>query len=239
MSARNSNRSLLGLVFVLIGTFLFLRFFDLIPFFVPGYLFSWKTILMVLGVVLMLSSRDKSTGLIIFLVGAAFLTGDVFGWRFRDLVRFVIPAVIIIIGLSMLLPKNIRGGRKKEWSRFPESNLEADKLDEFNIFSGQKKSVSSKNFNGGEITCIFGGTELNFRDAVLSEGENVLEVTCIFGGCTIFVPEDWTVKFKPTAIFGGFSDERVKRNPYLVSDPNKVLIIEGVVIFGGGEVKTA
>jgi predicted membrane protein len=193
---------------------------------------------MVLGVVLMLSSRDKSTGLILFIIGAAFLTGDLFGWKFRDLVKFVIPGVIILIGISLIFPRNFFKS-KKHTRRFNVSNQETDRLDDLNIFSGQKKTVSSKNFTGGEITCIFGGTELNLKDAVLAEGNNVLEVTCIFGGCSIFVPEDWTVKFKPTAIFGGFSDERIKRNPYLVSDPNKVLIIEGVIIFGGGEIKTA
>jgi len=238
MSSKNSNRTLLGLIFIMVGSFLFLRFFDLVPFFVPSYFISWKTILMVLGIVLMLSSRDKSTGLILFLIGAAFLSGEIFGWRFRDLVKFVIPGIIVLIGISLIFPRGYFK-KKKTGERFFEVAEDTDRLNDFNIFSGQKKKVTSQKFSGGEVTCIFGGNEINLKDAVLSEGEHVLEVTCIFGGCTIYVPEDWTVKFKPTTVFGGFSDERVKRNPYLVSDPNKVLVIEGVIVFGGGEVKTA
>ncbi len=238
MSSKNSSRALLGLIFILIGSFLFLRFFDLIPFFVPTYVFSWKTILVVLGIILMLSSREKSTGLILFLIGAAFLSGDALGWKFKELVKFVIPGTMLLVGISLIFPRGYFR-RNKERGGFFEGNEETDRLEDFNIFSGQKKKVSSKNFSGGEVVCIFGGTELNLRDAVLSEGENVLEVICIFGGCSIFVPEDWTVKFKPTAVFGGFSDERIKRNPYLVSNPNKVITIEGVIIFGGGEIKTA
>jgi hypothetical protein len=41
------------------------------------------------------------------------------------------------------------------------------------------------------------------------------------------------------ALFGGFSDERYKRNPQLLKDPEKVLVIKGVVLFGGDEIKIA
>jgi hypothetical protein len=37
------------------------------------------------------------------------------------------------------------------------------------------------------------------------------------------------------SLFGGFSDNR--RN--VKADSNKVLIVKGLVIFGGGEIKTA
>jgi hypothetical protein len=40
-----------------------------------------------------------------------------------------------------------------------------------------------------------------------------------------------------TAIFGGFSDKR-ERMHNLVYDQNTMLIIKGVAIFGGGEVKS-
>ena len=72
----------------------------------------------------------------------------------------------------------------------------------------------------------------------LADGDNVLEIIAIFGGTTLIVPNDWRVNLDILPIFGGFGDKRIK-------DPNKTflegrsLIIKGVVLFGGGEIKTS
>ena len=60
----------------------------------------------------------------------------------------------------------------------------------------------------------------------------------MFGGGTFYVPSDWSVKADVTAVFGGFSDKR-RTNIENTTDPEKVLHIKGMVLFGGGEIKTA
>ena len=113
---------------------------------------------------------------------------------------------------------------------------EVDFIDEFNIFSGSEKKISIKNFRGGTITSIFGGSDIDMTDAELSGETNVIEIFYMFGGSTIIVPNDWVVLNKVTSIFGGFSDKR-KVTTSNTRDTKKTLIIKGMIMFGGGEIK--
>jgi len=56
----------------------------------------------------------------------------------------------------------------------------------------------------------------------------------VFGGASLIIPPDWNVKSDVLNLFGGFSD---KRRTSQVNN-NKTLTIKGVVIFGGGELKS-
>ena len=59
----------------------------------------------------------------------------------------------------------------------------------------------------------------------------------MFGGTTIVVPNDWNIVMNVTSIFGGFSNKSVK-DPNANVDLSRTLIIKGLVVFGGGELKT-
>ena len=103
-------------------------------------------------------------------------------------------------------------------------------------FGGREIVVDSKDFKGGKLTAILGGSSIDLRNANLSEGENVLDIFTLFGGASLLVPQDWTIKVEVFSIFGGFGDKRnssVKVMPH----PNKVLIVKGFVMFGGGDIK--
>lgn len=236
METSTSNRKFLGMLFLILGGILLLRFMNILPFNIPYYFFSWKTILIALGVLLIFTERSKTTGIILFSIGAIFLARDIFRVDFRDMMQVAIPVLLLVVGLVFLMPRRSRP--KRDYSAVSNQDV-AGNLDEVNIFAGGNKFIHSDNFQGGEITCIFGGTELNFRHADLSAGNNVLDVTCIFGGCTLYVPEDWTVRIDTSNIFAGFTDSRYKKNVGLATNPDKVLYIKGVLIFGGGEIKTA
>ncbi len=236
MKTNSSRRVLAGLILITIGAILLMRWLGVLPFTLPFYVFSWQMILIILGVVLMLTEKNKSTGLILFVIGAVFLSQNIFGVGLREVIQVAIPIVFLIVGIYILMPR-----KKYPKSRFNkiESDDAMDSIDEVNIFSGGNKNINSRNFKGGEVTCIFGGSELSFKNADLARGVNVVDVTCIFGGFTFYVPEDWTVKTESTVLFAGFSDARAKSNPNLVTDPEKVLLIRGTLLFGGGEIKPA
>jgi hypothetical protein len=95
--------------------------------------------------------------------------------------------------------------------------------------------VTAKNFQGGKATAVFGGVELDFRDADI-ETEAMLEVNCIFGGIEIRVPETWHVHSRSLPVFGGYEDKTRQ-----VGDPAagnaKTLIVTGMVVFGGVEIR--
>ena len=117
------------------------------------------------------------------------------------------------------------------------SRVNKDKIDDVSIFGGGTKIISSNNFQGGNITAIFGGSEINLINCQLAEGENVLDVLCVFGGTTIILPKEWNIVINVTSILGGFSNKAI-RNPSIVIDQTRTLHIKGLAMFGGGEVKT-
>jgi predicted membrane protein len=118
-----------------------------------------------------------------------------------------------------------------------DQNLTRDKIDDVAIFGGGNKIITSENFRGGNVTAVFGGSEINLMNCKLAEGENVVDMLCIFGGSTLIIPSDWNVIVSVTSIMGGFSNKIVK-NPARVTDTTRSLHIKGLALFGGGEVKS-
>ena len=114
---------------------------------------------------------------------------------------------------------------------------ETDRIDDVAIFGGGHKFISSDNFQGGNVTAIFGGSEIDLTRCKMAPGKHVLEVTAIFGGTTLIVPKEWNIIINVLPLFGGFSHKGM-RGPNVVINPESTLIIKGVVIMGGGEIKT-
>ena len=101
------------------------------------------------------------------------------------------------------------------------------------VFGGCERRVATPNFQGGRATAVFGGIELDFRDADM-EAEAILEINCIFGGVEIRVPESWHVHSRSLPVFGGYEDKtRQPTNP----GKTKTLIVTGMIVFGGVEIK--
>jgi predicted membrane protein len=107
-------------------------------------------------------------------------------------------------------------------------------LDVVTIFGNVKKLVYSKNFKGGDIVSIFGGTEINLTQADFN-GEIVIELVQIFAGAKIIVPPHWQIRSEMVAVFGGIED---KRNPQANYDTDKVVVLNGTTFFGGIEIRS-
>ncbi len=102
-----------------------------------------------------------------------------------------------------------------------------------NVFSGTRRTIISKKFKGGDIANIFGGTEIDLSRADIS-GTVTLDVTNIMGGISLAIPPNWQVIYKCTCIMGGTDD---RRRSGLRHDPNKTLILTGVVLMAGVEIR--
>lgn len=83
------------------------------------------------------------------------------------------------------------------------------------------------------VNCIFGGVDLDYRTAVLTQREVVLNVSCIFGGVDLVIPPGVRVESSVSAILGGVD---APGNDTL--DPQAPVIrITGFVLFGGIGIK--
>jgi len=264
-SPQKTNGHLIGGVILLsIGLFFLLKNFNVLSPEVTYYLFSWKTLLIGIGIVNIALARNHVAGIILIAIGTFFWLPDWFDLSIRAGQLFW-PVVIIIIGLVLLLKKpgsheHPRKHWKKKWDKRPLDpkkpnqgndnnedssegnsgfNSEQEYIDDVAIFSGSTKKVNTLNFRGGRMTAIFGGSEVDLSRSRLAPGENILNVFFMFGGSEIVVPSDWNVVIEATPVFGGFSDERYVSKDLQMNDENKsVLIIKGLVIFGGAELKS-
>jgi len=227
------KRLVLGIALVFLGVVLLGDNYDLFDFLDWRFreaLFSWMTLLIFIGGVLFLTRPNKGPGIILMIIGTVFFIDYVINFEFNwsDLW----PLAFILVGVLFLLR-----GRFSQKGRDSLGKTDMDHLDDVSIFGGGDKVVSSDNFKGGKVTSIFGGSEYDMTQARLSGGTNVIDVFAMFGGSSFTVPDDWNVRVEVTAIFGGFTDKR-KRDPNEIPDPRKELFVKGIVLFGGGEVKS-
>lgn len=115
-----------------------------------------------------------------------------------------------------------------------EPTSTTDRVDSFVAFGGAEIASHSKHFEGGSVGSVFGGTELDLRDAELAP-EAELDVISVFGGTEIFVPYGWRVEMRGMPIFGGF--ENATKNDRDLADDAPVLSVDATALFGGVEVK--
>jgi predicted membrane protein len=213
-----SNRALTGIVFILIGVALLLRNFDFFPE-IPRYILSWTSIFILLALANLLSGNRKAA-LILILTWAFFFINIHTTYNIWD----YWPVVLVLIGLSFLLRSNSRELNQVDDSYF----------DDLNVFGGSQKRFVSQKLEGGKITNIFGGSDIDLRECLPQDGAKI-DVFTLFGGCKIIVPPEWQIAIKTTSIFGAFED---KRESATQKSDFKVYIT-GLTIFGGGEIKSS
>lgn len=209
----------------------------------PDWLFSWKTLLIVIGLFVGFKNSFRGIGwLVPILIGSIFLLSDFYPLApFRT---FIAPAVLIILGLFMIFRRrnsNCGPHRHHDWrnrwneptSSNPEATSHEDRLEVNAIFAGVKKNIISKEFRGGEINSIFGGSEINLMQADFT-GTVTIDATQVLGGTKLIIPAHWSVQSELTAILGGVEDRRPVTTTSV--DSTKVLRLTGTCVLGGLEI---
>lgn len=141
--------------------------------------------------------------------------------------KLIIPAILVIIGLSMVFNETIKSKISNKVKEGKKNGLE----DITATFAGQKVNKDNEKFKGANLDAVFGSVSLDLRKAEI-EKEAVIKASAIFGGVEIFVPTDVNVKVKSTPIFGGVTDKS------LTSKENeKIIYIDAFCMFGGVDIK--
>lgn len=220
-----------GIVLVVLGVIFLLERQGMVP---SDLLFHlWPLILVIVGLTKLLGRHDRDEtkeriwGTLLILFGGLLLVGE-FGYPQFRFFR-IWPFALIVLGIYVV------------WStiqeRQPGSVSSDAQLDSVNVFGGGQYRIGAKNFRGGRILAIFGGFELDLRDADIEGNEAVIEVNALFGGGEIRIPTTWHLVVSGAGIFGGYSDETQApvANP---AAPNpKTIILKGVAVFGGVSIK--
>jgi predicted membrane protein len=228
------GRILSGILVVIVGAVLLLKQFG---FAFPEWLFTWEMLIIVIGLYIGIKHDFKHMGwLILVLIGCVLLIDDILPETHLE--NYIWPVVIIFIGIAMISTAGRRKERWRSWREHCKNNSNAENnenmLDAISIMGGVKKNIITKDFKGGEITCVLGGAEINLSQADFN-GSVILEITQVFGGTLLIVPSNWEIQSENIAILGGIEDKRSMTEHTKPS--SKILILKGVTIFGGIDIK--
>ncbi|MDX1700022.1 MAG: LiaF-related protein [Melioribacteraceae bacterium] len=230
--AKNSSsngRIWLGAALILIGLLLFMRNFHFHIFDID--IFSWPLIALIAGLFIIFYHKDSFFGWLLIVVGGIGLTSRYLGISFRSVIIDYWPVLLIILGAYTLI-RAFGGSKDKAEDVIEEKD---HYLDEFSVFGDKSKFIKTENFLGGKTTSLFGEMNIDLREAALQRYNTVLDSITLFGSTNIYLPADWEVVIKTVTIFGGFEDKRTKSSTE--KSDKKILVIKGLVLFGGGELK--
>jgi predicted membrane protein len=187
----------------------------------------WPVILIIIGLA-KLGRRNDEKGLsgVVFILGGIFLLTVFFGNA--NVVETIWPFFIVALGVFLVVK-----ALQKNRSVPPDLAAHDNFISSAAIFSGTKRRVSQQDFKGGELTAIFGGFELDLRQATVENNQVRVDVFVLFGGGEIKVPQGWAVSMRGTAIMGGFEDKTLHMPPMEGGVPQVHLVITGLVLFGG------
>ena len=191
----------------------------------------WTLFIIVPCFIGLFKEREKTGNIIGLLIGIALLLACQDILNFEIIWKLAFPAILVIIGLSLIFKDTINS----------EVNTEIKKLNENKAkdggycatFSGQNLNFDGEKFSGTDLTAVFGGIKCDLRNAII-EDDVVINVSSIFGGTEIYIPEDVKVKVKSTSIFGGV-DEKKKNK--IESAEAHTIYINATCLFGGAEIK--
>ncbi len=222
-----SGRIFGGSVLVIIGGILLVRQLGVE---LPEWILSWGTLLIAVGLFIGAKHSFRGIGWMIpIIIGGVILIENFV--PDLSVKHYIWPLLIICFGLFMIFrPRHHR----RDWGWNPEVSSE-DFIDATSIFGSTKKNIISKDFKGGDITTVFGGTDLNLTQADIS-GTVVIDVTQVFGGTKLIVPAHWSIQSDVVCIFGGIEDKRPQSKD--IPDSPKILKLDGTCIFGGIEIKS-
>jgi predicted membrane protein len=195
----------------------------------------WPVILIALGVSKLASGREVLSGTILTGIGSLFLLRNL-GIVYGNIWGYIWPGVIIAVGVSMLT-RNMWG--PSLWSDSGGSG--ANPTDENTIatdviFGEVDRKIVSQSFEGGRVSVVFGGAEIDLRGAAIQQPDATLHADAVFGGVDVIVPESWLVEVRGSGVFGGYED-RTHHPSALAGGRAQKLIVKGGAVFGGVTVR--
>lgn len=185
----------------------------------------WALIFGAFGLVRLLQASDamgRIWGLLLIAVGVGFELSHLGYLDIR--IEKTWPVFVILAGL-LLIWRAYQQPSESDGTLSPHLNV-------FSILGGGEYRIRAKNFRGGDVVALMGGFDINLKDADIEDGEATITVNCLMGGGVIRVPETWAVSMRVAAFMGGHS---LKAREGLA--PTKTLIVKGVAIMGGVEVR--
>lgn len=219
-----TGRTFLGLILLIIGGGLVLDRAGLWDF--GAVLGTWWPLFIIAIAAIQLITRSAPFGftLILFALGLIFQLSRL-GALPAGVWSYLWPAALVLIGIWLVVSRGGRAGL----------DVSDDMLSTLVAFGGVNPRVLSQEFQGGSVTAMFGGAQVDLREAKLAPEGATLEVTAAFGGVELAVPADWSLKITGLPLFGAWEDKT--KNPADAAMEGPGLAIRCLALFGGIEIR--
>ena len=222
-------RAFLSIVIMALGGVLLLKNLDIINF---SWDIFWGTVwaagFVLSGLVNIFNYRNRTSwiwGLLLVAIGVliglnSYGIVDVSVWS------VFWPVVLIAVGLTIMFnisPKVAKCSKKPG----KDGSIGNEKIA---CFWGEEDAVKG-DYTGGSLVAIFGGVDLDLRQAKIKDG-SVIEVFTFFGGGSITLPDDVIIENEVRGFLGGTDDKTLPKD-----SAKKTLYLKGECILGGLEIK--
>lgn len=222
------TRSYLGSVLIFLGGGFLIDQFGLWDF--SSFIALWWPLLIIMFALLQMATHNVSLlgGGVVLLVGVLLQLSRIPAIEMQFHLVFW-PALLVFVGVWLIFSRS-------SLSTFSSlrKNTSENSFDRFVLFGGLDDHITATEFKSGTITAIFGGGDLDMREAVIDPEGARLEINCIFGGVELQVPHDWKVVINGIPLFGGWEN---KTSLPVAGDSAPVLRVQCFVAFGGVEIK--
>lgn len=220
-------RAFFGVTIVALGGILLLRNLEIIKF--DSWNVFWGTVwaagLVLAGLVTIVSSRKLLTrawGLLLMAAGVS-IGLNAYGVIDVSIWKLFWPVILIAVGLMMVFSIGSANRKRAEESGTDDNEKVA-------IFYGEQSRVRG-DYTGGSATAIFGGVDLDLRQANIKDGA-IIDVFTFCGGININLPDDVIVKNEVRGVLGGSDDKTVPK-----PSAKKTIYLKGECVLGGLEIK--
>ena len=240
---QSSERFIPAIVLIGLGVLFFLNNLHILA--AREVIQYWPAIFIAVGIIQLVDSAfpaGRIVGGIFVCVGSILLARNL---GYLDIaIRDLWPLALIAAGVMMLLNRTIfwrqgfwaRVSQSEGFRRFRERQYIPGMLNEYAVFGGGKRKVNTMDFKGGRMDAVFGGFEVDLREAIMEGAIATLECNAVFGGIEVRIPVTWSAVVQGVGVFGAFQDETTQPNPGVIPNPRR-LIVKGAAVFGAVEVK--
>ena len=196
----------------------------------------WTLFIIIPCTVHLFTERDVIGNLCGILLGVFLLLCARGVLQYSMLWKLLLPLFVVAIGLKLifkgLFRRNVWDDDDDDDDDFDETLNENGKPPHTAnaIFSAHRISYDGMVFHSAELNVIFGGAQLDLRNAII-EGDCKVRANSIFGGVTILVPDNVNVRVSSSNIFGGCSNKTAEK------EGAHTIYITSNSIFGGTSIK--
>jgi predicted membrane protein len=223
-----------GALLIIFGTLLFFDNLGILPVSVFGAF--WPIVFLCMGVYGFIRSRSSTVRVwaAASVIAGVLLLLDAFHVIYVT-ARSLWPLALIATGVAMLVYRARWADLTNRFSIGANNatSTMSNNLTEFALFSGVKRRIETQNFEGGDLSSVFGSIELDLRWAGISTPGRiaVLEANAAFGAIELRIPESWRLSLQGNAVFGAYEDKTIPPRPEPgVETPT--LVIKGGTAFG-------